>query len=150
MLFVATMVLGVRSYRKLDSIGNADIINFTHHDPLYWIISRHGQFVLCRQTGQNWDEIQLRRFDRLGIRFGGSGGSDGSMLWNLEVPFWMIAASAAVLPFAQMELWRRRRRRVRRERQGRCQRCGYDLRATPQRCSECGMIPEPCVSAELC
>jgi hypothetical protein len=58
---------------------------------------------------------------------------------NLEVPNWFLAAALAVLP-----LWRfaggiRRRRWKAR---GLCSVCGYDLRATPDRCPECGAVPQ--------
>ena len=52
-------------------------------------------------------------------------------------PLWGLAVVFAILPMLQINRWwRRRRRRVR----GLCARCGYDLRATPERCPECGAM----------
>ena len=51
------------------------------------------------------------------------------------VPFWAIAAALLTLPAARAIAFARRRRRVP---AGRCPACGYDLRATPDRCPECG------------
>ena len=58
---------------------------------------------------------------------------------DLRVPFEAIITWAAILPVYVVTSWgvgllaaRDRRRR------GLCGECGYDLRATPQRCPECG------------
>ena len=54
-------------------------------------------------------------------------------------PFWGLALVTALLPLGRAVIWRRsvvRRRRGRRL--GLCPACGYDLRATPGRCPECG------------
>jgi hypothetical protein len=61
--------------------------------------------------------------------------SNGMRRWNLVVPFWAPALATATLPLARVGV---RSRRARRRRAGLCPTCGYDLRATPDRCPECG------------
>jgi hypothetical protein len=57
-------------------------------------------------------------------------------------PLWMIALAAALLPSVTAgRLWSKRRQRARRRLNDLCRKCGYDLRATPERCPECGTIP---------
>ena len=51
---------------------------------------------------------------------------------------WMLLGAAASLP-PLFAIVRHRRRAVR----GQCGVCGYDLRATPDRCPECGSVPQP-------
>ena len=58
--------------------------------------------------------------------------------WLLGVPGAYLAAVTAAAPAAWLVGWRRRRRR---KAEGHCQACGYDLRATPGRCPECGQLP---------
>jgi hypothetical protein len=53
------------------------------------------------------------------------------------VPLWMPVAATALLPGARAGIWWRRRKGRRRD-AGLCPTCGYDLRATPGRCPECG------------
>jgi hypothetical protein len=55
----------------------------------------------------------------------------------IVVPHWVVAALAAILP----ALWAVRHYRRRGWGRGRCPSCGYDLRATPDRCPECGALP---------
>jgi len=54
-------------------------------------------------------------------------------------PGWPLLISLALVSLWVM-LAVRGRRRARRD-GGRCLQCGYDLRATPQRCPECGSVP---------
>jgi hypothetical protein len=54
---------------------------------------------------------------------------------GLAIPYWSIALITAFLPLKS--LYRRTKRSWRRQR-GRCPMCGYDLRASPQACPECG------------
>ena len=61
-----------------------------------------------------------------------------AVIWHLECPMWMVALVTATLPswwICRSYYIRRRKRR------GFCSSCGYDLRASPNRCPECGYVP---------
>jgi hypothetical protein len=68
--------------------------------------------------------------------FGWYSGPTHASVW---LPYWSAALLTAAPPAAWLAGRARRRRRVR---AGRCLRCGYDLRATPERCPECGAVPK--------
>ena len=61
--------------------------------------------------------------------------------WTLLVPYWALVVSTALLPLARTAAALRRAQRRRRSRRNLCLCCGYDLRATPGRCPECGTAP---------
>jgi hypothetical protein len=59
---------------------------------------------------------------------------------TILLPMWFVVAALGVLPVVSA---RRARRRMRRTDSGHCPACNYDLRATPDRCPECGTMPAP-------
>jgi len=64
----------------------------------------------------------------------------GIQYWQevLAIPYWCPICIFAILPLSMFLRALKRRRRIT---TGTCKNCGYDLRATPERCPECGTIP---------
>ena len=59
----------------------------------------------------------------------------GRSCWCLYIPFWLLVLTCAAFPGHSMLLVHRRRKR---KKLGLCLKCGYDLRASKERCPECG------------
>lgn len=57
--------------------------------------------------------------------------------WSIGVSHWTFVAAMFLYPMVRLRGWR-----VRRKRMGlsQCLNCGYDLRATPTQCPECGRV----------
>jgi hypothetical protein len=158
-LCVATVALWVRSTRISDTLYWC-VTDDAPSPPLaatavrLTVTSDAGQLRFARAVSEaqwhsEWfrDELVLRHGDRLSERgFGwskseNSGSIAGQIHRRLEVTFptWSLAVMLGALPTLRAIAFVRRRRR-RRPTFG-CPKCGYDLRATPDRCPECGTVP---------
>ena len=87
-----------------------------------------------------WSRQDPRWWNRLG--FGHDvGWTQGQRVHSLVLPYYFVVSVTGVL--AGLFLVAQRLRARRGPCTGRCARCGYDLRATPQRCPECGAAANP-------
>ena len=153
--FAAICLLWINSYRRTQFVGC--------ERPAYWFgaMSTGGivrlEYGGYRESTQGWTYIsspaaraglwqEVRARDRaggvlreLGIAYARiSYFPDGSMERRaLYLPHWLIAGCFLLLPTAQLvKWWRSRRPRG----LGVCANCGYDLRASPGACPECGAL----------
>jgi hypothetical protein len=148
MVFVAVVTLWVRSRWRID-----EYLVYTAEGEVR-AVSYDGAFYVNVQVGPTWTYpapaglLTVDVSDRFaGVRrwpFRGFDWTDARMgesrFRSVGVPAWLLA----VLSGTPMTVgWRRRRRRDGAARRGVCVACGYDLRATPDRCPECGTAAAP-------
>jgi hypothetical protein len=93
-----------------------------------------------RQAAKDFTPLDsASRMQRLGFH-AFSESSTGLQHWrwaDVTAPHWFVALLCAATPAARLFRARVRSRRA----PGLCMRCGYDVRATPRQCPECGTIP---------
>ena len=122
LLCVAMCALWVRSFM----IGDYVVFATGRHGCHISIARGDCRLVLSRGVGleANGERVFSRPLEQVGEYRSGSGA--------LYLPFWLMTAATAL---AWMAFYRRSRKP---HVMGHCPACGYDMRATPDRCPECG------------
>jgi hypothetical protein len=139
LLCVATVALWMRSYWAADFVGRYDggggafsVISCMGSIQLGWQSSGYGNVA-----GLYWRRDKAHRWGDLRSTFRFQTQSVGTYR-GVIFPHWPVALLSAILPALRLRTAIRSRCR---ERVGLCPNCGYDLRATPHGCPECGAVP---------
>lgn len=148
----AALALGVRSHFVCDSAA------WRAHggDPWNQVVSSRGRIELQRwkpdlecgfsssQCGVSLSHYPVDRWDVRSPSVCGFGWRRSEDSLHLAVPHYAVALGGVPLPLGSAVRRKRRHRQERRRRTGLCLSCGYDIRATPEQCPECGTVaPAP-------
>ena len=97
----------------------------------------NGWVVWSTEPSNAYTYVQPTSWSFLGFHFARYGTRTRAAF--LALPYWfLIALSVPVAAVGARRWWRRRKRTA----PGHCLGCGYDLRATRDRCPECGAVPK--------
>ena len=162
-LLLATFSLWMRSFARLDSIG------YSHNAPPgkfavdwgYHLTSTRGMLTLTHYvdvyddpaviasqrreryfSGAKWtvSDAQPPADHGIGLHERRNSYPYGTNRnWQIFTPHALVCLIALPMPVLAITRFRRRHKR---QRSGACLNCGYDLRATPERCPECGRVPQ--------
>jgi hypothetical protein len=158
LLYTALLILWVRSYLRSDIIQTPDRRHAFDTSPgriwiyvasrPFWAGIQHSSISAQLLFPFNPDYGGLFRITRVvgRVRFYAScgfvycaypQGNGTTAVWftDFAVPFWFLTLAAGAFPMFWLRF------HLKRTPHGHCATCNYDLRATPDRCPECGTIP---------
>jgi hypothetical protein len=160
LLCFASTGLWVRSYWVADRltqdsvdpytiVASASAIRVCRQD---WFIDhgtapRSGRWLRSTEQPRSWSPWPVDRHV-LGFEYTSFDVIDGDdrtrifAVFAFVLPFWSVVTLFATAPAMRFVSIVRARRRRHRRFAGLCQHCGYDLRASPGRCPECGALAE--------
>lgn len=147
-LLVSTLTLWLQSYRSSPKFRWGDHFDSgygwhmyvnelaCHRGTIFYIHSTPPMVSLSNRTGNTVSETRILGMH---IERGYWGlvpdGDRTAYRCLVSFPGWYAPVAASILPIAWLGAsWRKHRRRC----AAACPICGYDLRATPERCPECG------------
>ena len=149
-LAIAASAMWVRSHWRVDYVERRvpDGVHVVSSAQGRFIVDRHRDPVLTNVRSWEPGSVPVRRRDLVAVYLGSSArrflgfafvhdrSPNGSKRRTaLAIPYWSLVLLLSIPPLLVV---RRARRRRWRQRHAQCPTCGYDLRATPDRCPECG------------
>ena len=159
-LCIASVLMWIRSRRTWDTLswqrrGGVAYVAVSARHELFLARAQLSEpdapvGLLCRpdNNGALGDQDDPSPATRLGLKTtptsvprqwkSGGYGSERVPARCIYLPYCFLTALFGTLPVWTAGRWLRSRVR---HRPGYCENCGYDLRATPDRCPECGTIP---------
>jgi hypothetical protein len=147
LLCVATLALWVRSYWAADAVdweGSNDILGAgSQKGRILIVVTRNSgnvgdtgfQFQIGRSPNQLKFEDEFGNDGHEWLGFGYAHISAGETICLIMLPLWFICILFSLGPAIWLTLHLKHRRATD---TNACPTCGYDLRATPDRCPECG------------
>ena len=146
-LTVVTALLWARSYRHMEGLRYEQAPAFVHGSNLNGRVVFSWSSAAWPHSGGQWRGGPVLIYEFPGV--------SGPTVWDLgpvemwdwgsyrdiDIRHWFLVLLFSLPPAAWLlrgPLLRRRRRKL-----GLCRHCGYDLRATPGRCPECGRENSP-------
>jgi len=143
LMLIATAIVWIASYSQRGDIRIGRHMVSTTNGVILWTIWNNNDIWMIESDDS--DIVKQRHFAGAthGI-FRPDPEGDRYIVFTV-VPFWMVATLLGLIGIRPLIIeplrWRRRRRLIS---QKRCVQCGFDLRASSERCPECGM-PIPSV-----